>query len=137
MPQRAGQLYLYTAPPKAVLRDTGATLYALQLVPAAHIYVGFHDGAMAGGQLDCGVAALHPDVAALMQDAPPPPPPPAAAAQGSDAADEKTVAARAARLAAAAMRAQAHGDAGGRSTDSSGNAGGPSKVPKWLKMGSK
>lgn len=33
-------LYLYTTPPKTVLKDMTATLYQLGLVPAAHLYVG-------------------------------------------------------------------------------------------------
>jgi tether containing UBX domain for GLUT4 len=33
-------LYLYTTPPKTVLKDLTATLYQLKLVPAAHLYVG-------------------------------------------------------------------------------------------------
>lgn len=36
----APALYLYTTPPKTVLKDLTATLYQLQLVPAAHLYVG-------------------------------------------------------------------------------------------------
>jgi hypothetical protein len=36
----APALYLYTTPPKTVLKDMTATLYQLGLVPAAHLYVG-------------------------------------------------------------------------------------------------
>jgi tether containing UBX domain for GLUT4 len=36
----APALYVYTTPPKAVLKDMTATLYQLGLVPAAHLYVG-------------------------------------------------------------------------------------------------
>jgi hypothetical protein len=36
----APALYLYTTPPKTVLKDPTATLYQLKLVPAAHLYVG-------------------------------------------------------------------------------------------------
>jgi hypothetical protein len=33
-------LYVYTTPPKTVLKDGSATLFQLKLVPAAHLYVG-------------------------------------------------------------------------------------------------
>jgi hypothetical protein len=42
-PELAPGLYLYTTPPKTLLKDAAASLYSLQLVPAAHIHVGFDE----------------------------------------------------------------------------------------------
>lgn len=49
-------LHLYTAPPKTVLRDGGATLLAAGLAPAAVVYV--------GGAADAPPPELRPEVAA-------------------------------------------------------------------------
>lgn len=50
-------LHLYTAPPKAVLQDGGATLLAAGLAPAAVVYAGGTGGVAAP-------PALRPEVAA-------------------------------------------------------------------------
>lgn len=42
-PELAPGLYLYTTPPKTLLKDAAASLYSLQLVPAAHIHVGLDE----------------------------------------------------------------------------------------------
>jgi hypothetical protein len=42
-PEFAPALYLYTTPPKTLLKDAAASLYSLQLVPAAHIHVGLDE----------------------------------------------------------------------------------------------
>jgi hypothetical protein len=42
-PELVRGLYLYTTPPKTLLKDAAANLYCLQLVPAAHIHVGFDE----------------------------------------------------------------------------------------------
>lgn len=60
----APALYLYSTPPKTVLKDPTATLYQLKLVPAAHLYVGCeHErlkapaaAALAGG---CSLSSRH------------------------------------------------------------------------------
>jgi len=64
-PQLAPALYLYTAPPKQVLKDPAATLFDLKLYPAAHVYVGLD-----AGKAPAGAAAgwLRAEVAALMTD---------------------------------------------------------------------
>lgn len=47
-PVLAKALYLFTTPPKTVLKDSEATLHKLQLVPAAHIYVGIDEKKLQG-----------------------------------------------------------------------------------------
>ncbi|KAF8073148.1 ASPSCR1 [Scenedesmus sp. PABB004] len=82
-PGLAPALQLYTTPPKVVLRDGAATLYALQLVPAAHIHVGLDAARLPPGVAAPGAGAplLRAEVQALMQEgvpaaaAPPPPRP--------------------------------------------------------------
>lgn len=56
-PQLGPALYLYTTPPKTVLKDAAATLYSLQLVPAAHLYVGV-DEKKAQGKPMAGLTSL-------------------------------------------------------------------------------
>lgn len=53
-PDLAKALYLFTTPPKTVLKDSAATLHKLQLVPAAHIFVGVDERKLQGktGELD-------------------------------------------------------------------------------------
>eukprot|EP00882_Tetradesmus_deserticola_P028358 GHRQ01031589.1.p1 GENE.GHRQ01031589.1~~GHRQ01031589.1.p1 ORF type:complete len:403 (+),score=161.86 GHRQ01031589.1:119-1210(+) len=57
-PELAAALYLYTTPPKTLLKDAAATLYSLQLVPAAHIHVGL-DESKAQGSTSTGEARRH------------------------------------------------------------------------------
>eukprot|EP00210_Caulerpa_lentillifera_P007542 g7205.t1 len=38
-----GQLVLFTAPPKSILKDMDLTLFKAKLIPAANLYVGFKD----------------------------------------------------------------------------------------------
>lgn len=37
-PELEGKFFLYTTPPRQVLKDLDATLYHAQLVPAAHVH---------------------------------------------------------------------------------------------------
>lgn len=149
--QYAQALYLYTTPPKTVLKDPTATLYGLKLVPAAHIYIGIDDKkvalgaaggatALAGGGdarpdtggfigVNTSSIYLRPEVQALMQDHVP-----EQIQQqqneveaNGDGALAVADAQRAMRVAAAASRAEARG----------GDAAGGNKVPKWLKVGKK
>lgn len=152
LPQLAPALYLYTTPPKTVLKDATATLYQLKLVPAAHLYVGCDAGrlkqqrqqtaAPAGGPGTAG-PYLRPEVMALMQDVLPPellPQQPqqeqgasSGAAAGGGGSSEAAAAAQAQRvMAAAAAASRADG-----SSRAAGGEGGEKKLPKWLQMGKK
>jgi hypothetical protein len=131
-PPLAPGLYLYTTPPKAVLKDPAATLFQLRLFPAAHVHVGSSDAAKAGASAQEG-AWLRPEAAALMSDSVPKAlEARAAAAEGGAAAaggggDAAAAERERERVLANARRAAAA--AGG-----SGVAGdGEKKVPKWLK----
>lgn len=152
LPQLAPALYLYTTPPKTVLKDMTATLYQLKLVPAAHLYVGFDEkkvkasAGVAAATVAAGTAGsyLKTEVMALMQDSLPD----AAAAQqlgaGDDAAaaaaavvggggsNEASVADAQRVLAAAAAASRAEGASSSRAPGAGG-----AKVPKWMKMGGK
>jgi tether containing UBX domain for GLUT4 len=157
-PDVAAAMYLYTTPPKTVLKDMSATLYQLQLIPAAHIYIGCDDKKLVGkkvsssssstdgncasqqgvsgsGSISGAASWLRPEVLALMQDSVPQLAPIAAAgAGGSSSGEPQTVAAameaqRALRLAAAAGRQAAGG------SSAAGGSGAAGKVPKWMKIG--
>ena len=56
--------YLYTAPPKQVLKDLSQSLYQAELAPAANIYLGSDEVTPAGGQV------LRPEVLALLGEPP-------------------------------------------------------------------
>ena len=51
-------LYVYTTPPKTVLKDGSATLFQLKLVPAAHLYVGC-DAKKLKGEAAAAAAGKH------------------------------------------------------------------------------
>jgi hypothetical protein len=136
-PSVAAALYLYTAPPKVVLRerDMAATLYDLKLVPAAHVHVGADAAKQQGGAPAPG-GWLRPEVAALMRDVVPGALAARAAADGTrgkgglSAAEEAAAARERERAVAEARRASTAAGVG------AGEEGGK-KVPKWLKMGGK
>ena len=131
-PALAAALHLYTTPPKAVLRDAAATLFALQLYPAAHVHVGAAGesaaAAVAGGPLG---SALRPEVAALMSDAVPAALAGRAEANAGGGAGGSAADADRERVLAEARRRAAAAAAGGRADG--GDGGGERKVPKWLK----
>ncbi|KAF6257927.1 hypothetical protein COO60DRAFT_1701571 [Scenedesmus sp. NREL 46B-D3] len=128
-PELAAALYLYTTPPKTLLKDAAATLYSLQLVPAAHIHVGLDERRAQAGTATGG-SWLRSEVLALTQDtvpeqqqaAEPEQQQDAAGSSSSSTAEAAAAAQRAARLTAAASRQHAGGAAAG---------GG--KMPKWFK----
>lgn len=128
-PELAPGLYLYTTPPKTLLKDAAASLYSLQLVPAAHIHVGL-DEKRAQAATPTGGGWLRPEVQALMQEAVP------EQQQAADAQQEEESAAgssnNAAEAAAAAQRAARLAAAAARQSSGSAAAGG-GKVPKWFK----
>lgn len=132
--QYAQALYLYTTPPKTVLKDSAATLYSLKLVPAAHIHVGVDEKKAAAAASGGPSSYLRPEVQALMQDHVPEQQQQqqevlgmADSSRGGSDAAAVAEAQRAMRAAAAASRAEARG----------GDAQGGSKVPIWLKVGKK
>jgi len=133
-------LYLYTTPPKTVLKDPTASLYQLKLVPAAHLYVGCEVKRLkpaAQAAVAAGVYPgpfLRPEVLALLQDSLPEQqqeeqkPQLQAAESGRSAEASAADAQRAMALAAAVSRAE-NGSSRGQAA-----AGDGAKVPKWLKM---
>ncbi|KAI8467936.1 MAG: hypothetical protein J3K34DRAFT_23578 [Monoraphidium minutum] len=125
----AGSLYLYTAPPKTVLKegDMGSSLYDLKLVPAAHVHVGAGPGKLPPGGGGGAWEWLRPEVAALMGDDVPDPLAGRAAAGGcGGGADDAAAARERERAVAEARRAASSAGAG------AGEEGGK-KLPKWLK----
>ena len=56
--------YLYTAPPKQVLKDLSQSLYQAELTPAANVYFGTDEVTPAGGQV------LKAEVLALLGEPP-------------------------------------------------------------------
>jgi hypothetical protein len=132
-PALAAGLYLYTAPPKAVLREKelAASLWELRLVPAAHVHVGGSGAAAA----EAGTRWLRPEVEARMSDAVPDPPAGRAAARrggggagGGGAEAAEAAAARERERAVAEARRQANSAGMGSAAE-----GGAKAVPKWLK----
>ncbi|MEW5297609.1 MAG: hypothetical protein WDW38_006783 [Sanguina aurantia] len=137
-PELVRSLYLYTAPPKQVLKDLAtATFYSSGLIPAAHVYLGVDENSGAASSGSHVRTELQPFVHREAFSAE------AAIEQHNDryaegASDRQDT-----------SRASSHaaGEAAGssRSAGASGSAvpgGGPSnykrsegKVPKWLKMG--
>jgi hypothetical protein len=126
-PALAPGLYLYTTPPKAVLKDPAATLFDLRLLPAAHVHVGSGAAGSSGGG-----GWLRPEVAARMSDAVPG----ALEARGGGGGGEggggggasAAERERERERALAAARRAAAGAGGG-----AGGGDGERKVPKWLK----
>lgn len=133
VPSLAPALYLYTTPPKQLLKDMAATLYDLKLVPAAHIHVGVDAGKLPAEAVQGGW--LRPEVAALMSNQVPDPLAGRAGGGGGGSAggrqgDEAAEAHERERVLAEARRRAASAVAGG-------DGEGEKKVPKWLKMGGK
>lgn len=136
-PGAAAQAYLFTTPPRTVLKDLSLSLYAAKLVPAAKVQVGLKDAPAAGptaGAAACegGDAAaaglLRPEVLALVE-APPRraavmhegrPAAAGAAPGGSGSGGGSVAGAGSAEAGAGAARAAGGGGKG---------------VPKWLKLG--
>ena len=122
-------LYLYTAPPKAVLKDLDSSLYAQQLIPAVHIHVGIDPKKAQGLPVDFQGPFLLPEVMARMQDEPP------AEGEAKAGGDEREGGSREQGTAdvdvAAVLRAAASGQQGQQRPTAAAGGG---KVPKWLKM---
>jgi hypothetical protein len=134
-------LYLYTTPPKVLLKDKdlGATLYEAQLVPAAHIHVGFNPDKCGGAGQGAG-PVLQPEVEALLQQEVPPEVLPSAAAEDSTAPSAAGSSGASQAAGSSAVRAAAAAVTGGGAASLSAAAGGAgsapgAKVPKWLKIG--
>jgi hypothetical protein len=134
-------LYLYTTPPKTLLKDKdlGATLYQAQLVPAAHIHVGFNPDKCGGGGQGAG-PVLQPAVEALLQEELPPEVVPSAAAEDSSTSGAAGSSGATQAAGSSALRAAAAAVTGAGAGTLSAAAGGPgsapgAKVPKWLKLG--
>jgi hypothetical protein len=150
VPRLAPGLYLYTTPPKAVLKDASATLHKLKLVPAAHLYVGC-DASKLGGASSPGTAGpyLRPEAMALMQDTLPPELLPHLQQQqqssnghghggggGGSSSGSAAAAAEAQRVMAAAAAAS-RSAAGGSGRGGGGDGEAAKKVPKWMQLGKK
>lgn len=138
LPSVAPALYLYTTPPKTLLKDAAATLYQLQLVPAAHIHVGCDSGKL---QQPHAGPFLRPEVMALVQATLPAEllggqqqqqEDEATAAAGSSNGGGATAADAQRLMAAAAAASRSEGP---RAGGSSGASGGAKVVPKWMKLG--
>ncbi len=140
-PALAPALYLYTTPPKQVLKDPAATLFDLKLYPAAHVHVGADAGkapAAAAAAATAAVAAagasgwLRPEVAGLMTDSVPEAltrhEAAAAGGSGAGAGDAAAAARDRERVLAEARRRAASGSAG-----AGAGGDGEKKVPKWMK----
>lgn len=122
----AAGFHVYTTPPKTVLADPEATLYAANLIPAAHVYVALGPalrGPAAAPPLAPG-GLLRPEVLALVGEPP--------AGRCEPAAAAATGAARAERAVGQAREAAEAGDGASRE----GSAKGAS-MPKWMKLGPK
>ncbi|EFN54794.1 hypothetical protein CHLNCDRAFT_134760 [Chlorella variabilis] len=117
--EAAAAAYLFTTPPRTVLKDLSASLYAAKMVPAAKVHVGIDVSKVpAGGQL------IKPEVLALVEQ----PPERAAVMHANKPAQQQAAAGAASRsgLAAASGAAATPARAGGT---------GAKGVPKWLKIG--
>lgn len=114
--------YLFTTPPRTVLKDLSLSLYAAKLVPAAKVLVGLKEGAA-----DAATSGLiRPEVLALVEA----PPRRDAVMHGAKA--------EAAGAAAGGSAAGASGSGGAEGAGAARAAGAGGKgVPKWLKLGGK
>ncbi|GAX84069.1 hypothetical protein CEUSTIGMA_g11493.t1 [Chlamydomonas eustigma] len=128
-----GAFYLYTTPPRQVLKDSDVTLFKAQLVPAAHVYVHVVEGRAPNGfqgpYLKSSVLSLMQDSLDLFESLP---------------GQAPFVGRESIPTAEASCKASDDHDVLNPSEDESKKRGGPSgvtyttagtKVPKWLKMG--
>lgn len=115
--------YLFTTPPRTVLKDLSVSLYASKMVPAAKVHLGLDASkAPAGGDQQ---QLISPEVLALVEA-----PPERAAVMHSNQR-------QAAAASGAAPGAGASGS-GARTGGSDGGAAQPQKgVPKWMKLSGK
>ncbi|KAL4452338.1 hypothetical protein ABPG75_008000 [Micractinium tetrahymenae] len=132
-PGAAAGAYLFTTPPRTVLKDLSPSLYAAKLVPAAKVHVGVDAGKAAAAapatmssQGQQQQQHVRPEVLALAEA-----PPERAAVMHTRAAAQQQQPAGA----AAGGSAAAGGAAGG--SRASGAAQVQKGVPKWLKLGGK
>lgn len=128
-PQLAPAAYLFTTPPRTVVKeaDLERSLYAAKLVPAAKVHVALDASkAPAGADTTTAAACIRPEVLALVEA-----PPQRAAVMHTNKAAQP--APEAAPGAAGASTSAAAGSAAGAAARA-GGAGGKG-VPKWLKLG--
>lgn len=126
-PGAAAGAFLFTTPPRAVLKDLSPSLYAAKLVPAAKVHVAVDAGkAAAGAGSTAEQLLVRPEVLALAEQ------PPERSAVMHTAAQQQQ---QPATGAAASGSAVAGGAAG--SSRATGAAQVQKGVPKWLKLGGK
>lgn len=126
-PGAAAGAFLFTTPPRAVLKDLSPSLYAAKLVPAAKVHVAVDAGKAAAGAGGTAEQLLvRPEVLALAEQ------PPERSAVMHTAAQQQQ---QPATGAAASGSAVAGGAAG--SSRATGAAQVQKGVPKWLKLGGK
>lgn len=126
-PGAEARAFLFTTPPRTVLRDLSPSLYSAKLVPAAKVHVGVDASkaaAAAGGQAQ--QEHVRPEVLALAEA-----PPERSAVMHARPAGQRQPAAGAAAGGGTAAAAAAG------STRAAGAAQVQKGVPKWLKLGSK
>jgi len=133
-------LYLYTAPPKAVVKDLSATLYQAGLVPAANLHVGSSAPSAQRAASSHGPppASLRAEARALASDEVPalrPRRPRAGDGEGKGKAPAASAAAPLGPGRGGAMgllAAGVGGGGGGAGDGAGGGGGGKPGVPKWL-----
>jgi len=144
LPSMANAFYLYTTPPRQVLKDQDATLYQSGLVPAAHVHLGLDAKKVPGGSGSVSPEGLlRPEALQHAIYSPP------AAAEGqlqlpgqqSEVEAEREqrqkqldrAQARQSLQGLSGVAAGASSSSAGRPGHAHGSEGGP-KVPKWLKL---
>lgn len=126
-PRAAPGAYLFTTPPRTVLKDLSVSIHAAKMVPAAKVHVGLDASkAPAGDSAAAGPGLIRPEVLALVEA-----PPQRAAIMHAG----KVVLQSVAEAGASGSGGAAAG--GVRGAAARPGATGGKGVPKWLKLSGK